>query len=235
MGFFATERSAGQPEPLRTLTPDWRLQGPGFRSYSPSTGRWLSRDPIWEMGGKNLYGYLGNSPVCRRDPLGLVFNAPENIELPSEQKLKDLSEVWEKCDANVEAEGGCYAVNPVYEPTVNTLFDPGNKSCCCSLDLNLTLPVNKIILWEEYKDPGALWTHEMGHWFTELDWWKGTYRPQMKIVHDAWQNVVFEASDVDDCIRKCSEKTGAALANAYKTARQTEEQMQKAYEAANRL
>ena len=35
------------------------------------TGRWLSRDPIGESGGINLYGYVGNSPVNYVDPLGL--------------------------------------------------------------------------------------------------------------------------------------------------------------------
>ena len=42
-----------------------------FRAYSSDTGRWLSPDPIREVGGLNLYGYVGNNPVSRVDPLGL--------------------------------------------------------------------------------------------------------------------------------------------------------------------
>ena len=42
-----------------------------YRAYDPATGRWLSRDPIGESGGINLYGYVGNSPVMYLDPLGL--------------------------------------------------------------------------------------------------------------------------------------------------------------------
>lgn len=38
--------------------------------YNPQTGRWLSRDPIGERGGKNLYGYVDNSPINRSDILG---------------------------------------------------------------------------------------------------------------------------------------------------------------------
>jgi len=34
---------------------------------------WLSRDPIGENGGLNLYGYVGNSPINRTDPTGLWF------------------------------------------------------------------------------------------------------------------------------------------------------------------
>jgi len=41
------------------------------RAYDPNTGRWLSRDPIAENGGINLYGYVLDNPTNSRDPLGL--------------------------------------------------------------------------------------------------------------------------------------------------------------------
>jgi RHS repeat-associated protein len=44
----------------------------GYRHYDPRFGRWLSRDPLGEAGGFNLYAYCGNDPVNRHDPLGLV-------------------------------------------------------------------------------------------------------------------------------------------------------------------
>jgi RHS repeat-associated protein len=43
----------------------------GFRFYDPSTGRWLSRDPIEERGGINVYGFLGNATISQVDWLGL--------------------------------------------------------------------------------------------------------------------------------------------------------------------
>jgi len=43
----------------------------GYRYYDPSTGRWLSRDPIWERGGINLYGFVNNDPVGGVDYFGL--------------------------------------------------------------------------------------------------------------------------------------------------------------------
>jgi hypothetical protein len=39
--------------------------------YDPGVQRWLSRDPIEETGGLNLYGFIDNAPVAVADPLGL--------------------------------------------------------------------------------------------------------------------------------------------------------------------
>jgi RHS repeat-associated protein len=44
-----------------------------YRVYVPSTGRWPSRDPIAELGGKNLYGFCGNAPITYIDPFGNVY------------------------------------------------------------------------------------------------------------------------------------------------------------------
>ena len=40
--------------------------------YNPSTGRWISRDPIHEKGGLNLYSLVGNDGVNRLDKHGLA-------------------------------------------------------------------------------------------------------------------------------------------------------------------
>jgi len=41
-----------------------------YRAYDAEWGRWLSRDPIGETGGINLYGFVGNSPISFVDLLG---------------------------------------------------------------------------------------------------------------------------------------------------------------------
>ncbi|MBM4149762.1 MAG: RHS repeat-associated core domain-containing protein, partial [Lentisphaerae bacterium] len=42
------------------------------RPYSPTLGRFLTRDPIEESGGENLYAFVGNDPADWIDPLGLA-------------------------------------------------------------------------------------------------------------------------------------------------------------------
>jgi RHS repeat-associated protein len=48
-----------------------------YRAYDAEIGRWLSRDPIEEAGGINLYAYVGNNPVDYVDALGLYGIAPD--------------------------------------------------------------------------------------------------------------------------------------------------------------
>jgi RHS repeat-associated protein len=51
---------------------DWEtgLYCYGHRYYNPTTGRWLSRDPIGIRGGPNLYGFVHNDPLMKFDPDG---------------------------------------------------------------------------------------------------------------------------------------------------------------------
>ena len=47
----------------------------GYRFYHPILMRWLTRDPIEESGGVNLYGVCGNNPVSRYDKDGRAYFA----------------------------------------------------------------------------------------------------------------------------------------------------------------
>jgi RHS repeat-associated protein len=75
--------AAGALTPLRFAT-QYRDAETGLyysqhRYYHPGLGRFLSRDPIGEAGGLNLYAYAGNDPVNRWDYLGLrdsPFDSP---------------------------------------------------------------------------------------------------------------------------------------------------------------
>lgn len=47
------------------------------RAYSANLGRFISRDPIAERGGVNLYGYVRNNSIRFRDPSGLFQSDPK--------------------------------------------------------------------------------------------------------------------------------------------------------------
>ncbi|MBR0053984.1 MAG: RHS repeat-associated core domain-containing protein [Bacteroidales bacterium] len=64
----------------KLFDPDIGLCCYGCRWYSPALGRWLSRDPIEEEGGENLYGFCGNSPLFDFDPIGKAYFAYRPLE-----------------------------------------------------------------------------------------------------------------------------------------------------------
>lgn len=73
----------------KTHTPDPQVQDLGLRLYSPSLGRWLSKDPIGEEGGDNLQRYCHNSPQQRIDAFGTFDEWVENIAPLDEQPVND--------------------------------------------------------------------------------------------------------------------------------------------------
>jgi len=68
-----TDTSVNQPMQFSTKPYDEKtgLSYYGYRYYAPALGRWLTRDPIGEKGGINLYGFAGNNAVNNFDPFGL--------------------------------------------------------------------------------------------------------------------------------------------------------------------
>ena len=45
----------------------------GYRDYDPTQGRWIERDPLGlAAGDNNIYRFVGNNPVDRTDPTGLI-------------------------------------------------------------------------------------------------------------------------------------------------------------------
>jgi RHS repeat-associated protein len=57
----------------------------GYRFYEPNFGRWLNHDPLGEVGGVNLYGFVGNNPVNRIDPFGLSWLVSGTPFAPGQQ------------------------------------------------------------------------------------------------------------------------------------------------------
>ncbi len=77
----------------------------GYRYYSPSLGRWISRDPIDEQGGLNLYGFVNNDPVNKWDKLGFFWGKKKNNNQtnPYAEHLKNSTQ--ELCKSIISSEG----------------------------------------------------------------------------------------------------------------------------------
>ena len=58
------------PAKLKTHTPLLNMQVSGLRYYNPELGRWVSRDPMREQGGLDLYTFVDNDPLNYFDSLG---------------------------------------------------------------------------------------------------------------------------------------------------------------------
>jgi hypothetical protein len=78
----ATLSRARKPRSQNAIPPILTV-GIGHRFYSPSLGRWMSRDPIGEDGGSNLLRFCENRGIDRTDSLGLqVSNSQPASECP---------------------------------------------------------------------------------------------------------------------------------------------------------
>jgi len=59
----------------------------GYRCYNQSTGRWFSRDPIGELGGRNMYEALRDDPVNTFDPFGQCCTCVTSLTLTDVSKI----------------------------------------------------------------------------------------------------------------------------------------------------
>ena len=72
---YGTAQTAGA-NPFLTFTgktydADAGLYHFPYRAYSPTTARWLTRDPLGMVDGPNVYAYVRNSPMSAVDLMGL--------------------------------------------------------------------------------------------------------------------------------------------------------------------
>ena len=84
MGYHLTTADDVRPRTRKTATSGTDKEVSGHRFYSAETGRWLSRDPIYELGFRvvskkhpvrqdgNVHTYVRNRPIVLVDFLGLT-------------------------------------------------------------------------------------------------------------------------------------------------------------------
>lgn len=65
----------------------WAMPQPAAGYYDPGVQRWINRDPIGEIGGKNLYSFYRNDLINRHDRFGLC---PKSCEEVCDEVNKEL-------------------------------------------------------------------------------------------------------------------------------------------------
>jgi len=88
----------------------------GARCYDPSTGRFLQRDPIGIIAGKNVYAYVKNRPASSVDPSGLVdqnweppWGVPPKLAKPKPKTSYSIKEMQEQLKSEERLQALCYA------------------------------------------------------------------------------------------------------------------------------
>ena len=100
----------------------------GYRFYSPVLRRWLTRDPIEEDSGLNLYGFCGNNPVSAYDCFGKYWE----FSTPKWNKELEELDFTVKYIMSASERRCCHAVT--VDRYVRKLFGVGNRFGPYSLD-----------------------------------------------------------------------------------------------------
>ena len=98
----------------KQLDPETGLIMYELRPYNPELGRFLSQDPIEELGSINLYAFVGNNPINSIDLLGLEESAlMERLKalFPKDGTIDDfISGVDQVISRALQAPGGKWAL-----------------------------------------------------------------------------------------------------------------------------
>ena len=128
----------------------------GYRYYRASTGTWISRDPIGEKGGMNVYDFVNNVPVMQVDPIGLLSIDQTSsgydigfwgTKLPvgPDGGTVSFSHPWWETDTSVPLLGG-YTMSA--KATVTISFPSlGEKNCKVSYTPIKVVPDFSFHLW----------------------------------------------------------------------------------------
>jgi RHS repeat-associated protein len=151
-----------------------------YRAYNPELGRWISRDPIGEKAGVNLYQDVQNDPINRVDPLGLMdfryygnwggpgwtggqWRAYENLTAPDIANLAppvDAQDhcymVHDICYSQCRTKNGCAASGRVNKDQITR-----ENGCETSCDYNLASCLSNL---------------ERQNWHSRLGWVVFTWR-----------------------------------------------------------
>jgi RHS repeat-associated protein len=161
----------------------------GYRYYHTQLGRWISRDPLNELGGVNLYGFVANSPGGNFDLLGLKSFEEAMIDGAKEAMNGTLQS--ETDDGDESRREFCGLVCRCGDQFKNTPAHPGARPIiraevhngrvirfrenAGSCDPTYNPDTNEKISCQkhfggEWKEVGAFHSHPNDSSFSESDW-----------------------------------------------------------------
>ncbi|MDO4410589.1 MAG: RHS repeat-associated core domain-containing protein [Akkermansia sp.] len=103
-----------------------------YRHYNPMDGRWINRDPIAEQGGRNLYGFVGNS-IFEVDYIGLAL---PNFDMENEIFYTDRRSIFNAAKKDPETQRYMLGETIMHWPEYNF-------AKCCGSNLILKFPNNE--------------------------------------------------------------------------------------------
>ena len=98
-----------------------------------AAGRWLSRDPIEEQGGRNLYAYANGNPLCESDWLG---------QAPKDKRYGLPDEFWRWYHRQVKRPGD----KDITKEEADDLYDEWKKSGKPNGEGSKTEKENKMVI-----------------------------------------------------------------------------------------
>jgi len=133
---YATQVREHAPETAKAAFCD---EISGLRYYSPSTGRWLNRDPLGEEAGPNPFVFLDNDPTDSVDFLGLKQIIFDVFWDKTYGGKPDLDKLQKGIQALKDAIRACQALQ-AQKNNNGCLVCPGSDKW----DMNITISSNNL-------------------------------------------------------------------------------------------
>jgi hypothetical protein len=177
--------------------------------YNAGTGRWLSRDPMGESGGLNVFAAVKNEPTDLADVLGLDYH--EYIKYQSWESVEGtygVSAFTGRTDGRVG-----YPTPQPLSPVPDMIRENASKCCAkvesaqrVDVDVLTVLPNNHIgMLWPAQS--GTLWT-DSG--YEAVQGHEARRREVYKKAYDAYIAPIQGTGSIATKCKVCRQKKGEA-------------------------